>query len=320
MSIPTDENQFMARAGGMRLFGAGAFLTAQLGAFSSSRKLNNLATSNHYEPVAGDAREKLLTFGRVSDQHMSNGKMLFGAPFLKAALKSGRKKVRVSSSGLELAREALEATRELAECAGAGLFLISGSLLGPVREGELLAHDYDLDFGVFSDDRGMAKLVQFLGADACFELTKVFNVTPELSLYNSFLKDLVGRPLKYTICYRGTVTIDIFVHIAHEGTVYHGTDRNVWLNSPFGISTFDFSGKSYLVPDNYERYLEENYGNWHEPVRDYHCATDTPNSGTVVSYRAFVHAAKNYSYFRQTGDLRWAGLIHGQIQTMQRAI
>jgi len=124
------------------------------------------------------------------------------------------------------------------------------------------------------------------------------------------------KPLKYTILYKGIVTVDIFVHLNFEGVVYHGTDRNIWLNSPFALAPLRSGDKTYLAPDDSETYLEENYGNWRVPVTDYHCATDTPNSGTVVSYRALFNGIKNYMRFKRAGDERRAGIIHEQIEAM----
>ena len=41
-------------------------------------------------------------------------------------------------------------------------FLVSGTLLGFIREGGLLEHDNDLDIGVFADEVTTEELVQFL--------------------------------------------------------------------------------------------------------------------------------------------------------------
>ena len=118
MTIPIDESGFSARRGWPGLFGAGAFFTAQLGALSSSRKLNSLRSAEADKSAAFDAREKLQIFARVSDEKMSEDKSLFGAPVVQAALKAGKKKTCFAASVIDLAHEALTATRDLAEAAG----------------------------------------------------------------------------------------------------------------------------------------------------------------------------------------------------------
>ncbi|MGI9373260.1 MAG: hypothetical protein ACR2OJ_12250, partial [Hyphomicrobiales bacterium] len=191
--------------------------------------------------------------------------------------------------------------------------------LGPVRDGDLLAHDYDVDFGVFANDQHTPSLQKSLQDDPRVDIA-VFRITPELARYNPYLAGHAGAPLKYTIKFKGAITIDIFVHFAHDGTVYHGTDRNMWTNSPFKLAPMEFGGATYLVPGDQDLYLTENYGEWRVPVTDYHAATDTPNIGTVVSYRAVVTNIRNYLRFKKAGDNTRASVMHEQLMAMRSSL
>lgn len=266
----------------------------------------------------GNARTKLGSFHSIASAQMAADHMRHSNP-LMVLFKLGKKKNAFGKSGIVHASEAMKAVRDIAEHHGVQLFLISGSLLGPVRDGDLLAHDYDVDFGVFAGDRHMPKLHKSLEDDRRMDV-RVFRITPELALYNPYFAGRAGEPLKYTIKFKGAITIDIFVHVSHEDTVYHGTDRNMWTNSTFDLAPLEFAGSTYLAPRDADRYLTENYGEWRVPVKDYHAATDTPNVGTVVSYRAVVTNIRNYLRFKKAGDDMRASVMHEQLNAMRNSL
>jgi hypothetical protein len=35
-----------------------------------------------------------------------------------------------------------------------------------------------------------------------------------------------------------------------------------WNNTPFNLIPYDFMGESFLIPEDYDLYLTENYGSW----------------------------------------------------------
>lgn len=233
--------------------------------------------------------------------------------YMWCLLNANKRKTAFGTETFELAHEAMHTIQHHGEVAGAKLFLVSGTLLGPYREGALLTHDYDLDFGVFSDDAALERFARQICSDPRFELQKKFSITNELAAYNEYFSGRAGAPLKYSLLYRGNVTIDVFVHIRHNGTIYHGTDRNIWLNSSFDLKPWKLNGISYLIPSEPECYLEENYGDWRLPVFDYHCATDTPNCGDICSHRALLHNFRLLLRFMRDGDDRRAGVIRTRI-------
>jgi len=51
-------------------------------------------------------------------------------------------------------------------------FLISGTFLGLIRENGFLAHDYDIDLGVFDDDIDIPTAIAAINASDQFVLKK----------------------------------------------------------------------------------------------------------------------------------------------------
>ncbi len=142
--------------------------------------------------------------------------------------------------------------------AGAGLrpFLVSGTLLGVIRNGTLLEHDYDLDMGLLPGDgtvEQVASLVEPLTSHVSVEEHRVWG-THHLG-----------------------VDYDVFLHYEDRGRYYHATRTHAWWNSPFGLVEHEVRGRRFWVPDDVETYLAENYGDWRTPTAFYHKSFDTPN-------------------------------------------
>ncbi|WP_235041856.1 LicD family protein [Vreelandella profundi] len=137
-------------------------------------------------------------------------------------------------------------------------FLVSGTLLGCVREGRILGHDTDIDVGVLPQT-SMKQLRQALSESSRFKFLEVFS---ENTLY---------------VEHANGVHVDIFRHYEQDGKLYHGGIKCQWWNSPFTLLPQVFLGEQYLVPEDTNKYLTENYGDWQTPVTDFATFLDTPN-------------------------------------------
>lgn len=158
-----------------------------------------------------------------------------------------------------LAHQALLDVRHCFAASGLEFFLMSGTLLGVVRDGQLLEHDYDIDIGV--DDRvGFESVLSAMFGSGCFS-------------YISGFQDAF-------VCFMHVngVKVDIFFHYAALGDAYRHRSRYVaWDNTRFALAETSFLGKRFLVPENASQYLTENYGDWSCPVAHYDAYLDTPN-------------------------------------------
>ncbi|TRO07474.1 hypothetical protein EQ836_14685 [Ectopseudomonas mendocina] len=158
-----------------------------------------------------------------------------------------------------LAHQALLDVRSCFAASGLEFFLMSGTLLGVVRDGQLLEHDYDIDIGV--DDRvGFESVLSAMFGSGCFSYISGFQ--------NAF------------VCFMHVngVKVDIFFHYAALGDTYRHRSRYVaWDNTRFALAETNFLGKRFLVPEDTSQYLTENYGDWSRPVAHYDAYLDTPN-------------------------------------------
>lgn len=147
-------------------------------------------------------------------------------------------------------------------------FLISGTLLGCIREGKLLKHDKDIDIGVW-DNHSVEDLANIIHNSGCFHVLPIYS--------NDIL----------VIRHVNGVTIDIFIHYRQADDYWHASGKSQWHNSPFELHTYSFLNREYLIPANYDLYLTENYGDWHTPQLSFDSTLDTPNM-TITSEPEFL--------------------------------
>lgn len=174
----------------------------------------------------------------------------------------------------EHAREALAALQK--ECAKKelSLFLISGTLLGLIRNGSFLSHDTDLDTGIF-DGFSPDVLREAIYNAGCF------SIMPQRSPHCIRVRHANGTP------------IDIFTHYRDSDDYWHRGVKVSWHNSPFKLKTARFLGIDVNIPDNPEKYLEENYGDgWRIPAHHFDSALDCPNSRVENEDELYIHRLK----------------------------
>ena len=170
------------------------------------------------------------------------------------------------------ARQTLKDLKGAMTIAEADMFLISGTLLGAVREGDILGHDKDIDVGVLETpdvDRGRVE-------DALRSSGR-FSVKP------------YQNPALLRVQHASGVMVDVFWHREEDGLIVHEGMKSKWWNTAFDLIEFDFLGDTHLIPENFGRYLGENYGDWERPDTEFETFVDTPNmvvtsEGEIVWY------------------------------------
>jgi hypothetical protein len=144
---------------------------------------------------------------------------------------------------------------------GVRAFLISGTLLGHVRESQFISWDKDIDVGVFTAEIEPAKL------QAAFARSRVFGV-----------RRLDFNSDRLRVNHSNDVMIDVFPHYeGDDDRLWHDGTATRWWNTPFNLTMVDFLGERQFVPDPPERYLDENYGNWRVPDATFDARIDAPN-------------------------------------------
>ncbi|CAM2970995.1 hypothetical protein SAMN04488021_10266 [Paracoccus aminovorans] len=173
------------------------------------------------------------------------------------------------------AEAALRDALDLLEGAGFRPFILSGTLLGAVREGRMLAHDYDIDLGLFAEEADLAQLERLLCHSPPFRCLRAESQTLILGGPEGAIR--CDIPVLYKLRHAGGIVIDIFLHYRERDCIWHGTTLYRWVNSPFTLAPRDLAGVRPLAPATAEQNLTENYGDWRKPKLSFDCALDTPN-------------------------------------------
>ncbi|NOR39789.1 MAG: tetratricopeptide repeat protein [Gammaproteobacteria bacterium] len=154
----------------------------------------------------------------------------------------------------KLARQALLDLKKVLDNAGVKFFLRSGTLLGCIREGDFLAHDKDIDIGVFeSIDKTV--LVELITASDCFTQPADPHAEQNTVSFSVQHRNTIGFDIYFYRDMGDHYTTDCFI----PGKSYTKTFTK------FSLQPVTFIDTEFMAPDNPGLYLSELYGNWKEP-------------------------------------------------------
>jgi hypothetical protein len=217
------------------------------------------------------------------------------------------------------AEDTLVAVNRLLRAKGLKPFLMSGTLLGYVRHGALLPHDKDIDLGLIGWEH------QFTIAQALLEAGHFRIDVAQLSGQNRFLMSAHDV--------RNGMAVDFFLFHDKGDHYLHGIDFDMGFTQNFRFSKFDLQEVEFLdnlfyVPDNADRNLTENYGDWRTPATSYVVTVespalcDTPESRTLLVYlevlKTITKHMKPQRVARILAHLQRSGLQAIPAQTLQK--
>jgi hypothetical protein len=166
------------------------------------------------------------------------------------------------------AESALIRVNDLLRGVGLKPFVMSGTLLGMIREGRIFAHDKDFDIGLIGWE-AQYDVAQALLLDGNF----VFDIH-DLKGHNTFMLPVVDKITN--------ISFDIFFYHDKGTHFLHGIDSRYGYTQNFIFSKFDLIEKTFMenkfyLPDNYTQNLSENYGSdWHIPQPNYFVKIQSP--------------------------------------------
>ena len=137
-------------------------------------------------------------------------------------------------------------------------FLISGTLLGALRENNFIAGDNDIDLGIFIEDISPTNLKEMM-------ISRGYYLLEDCEYKLSYIS-------------KRNVFIEFFFFYEHEDRMLipNCTNFLAWEFSRFSLKKYNFNGIEFLIPDDHDLYLSENYGNWSSGSLFYDCFMDTP--------------------------------------------
>jgi hypothetical protein len=194
-------------------------------------------------------------------------------------------------------------------------FFVSGTFLGLIRENGFLAHDYDIDLGVFEDEIDIPAVLAEIEASDCFVLKKYDHHQSTLFAPKTAAQN-PDVPYILKLVHVTGIHIDLFIHY-HDTTTdpgidWHGSSLHRWENTTFDVVPYQFYDQTVLGPADADRYLTENYGDWRTPVTQFNCTTDTPNLVLVPHPIAIAIFLRRYVRARQT-DQQYAQKLEEEL-------
>ncbi|MCX2574027.1 LicD family protein [Pedobacter sandarakinus] len=158
----------------------------------------------------------------------------------------------------ERAKENLFLFKEILDKSKVKFLLAYGTLLGAIREGNFIEHDFDTDFIILEEDRA-----SFL--DLLFELSNAGFV---VGRYENDLISLI-RKEEY---------IDIYFFRKHlffyRKSAYYDDNTDIYYTYNRFLTkttTLTFLGETFSIPKDFDAYLKHCYGeNWRTPIQNLH--------------------------------------------------
>jgi hypothetical protein len=212
-----------------------------------------------------EGRTLLRRSALVTSSEVRHGSPLsrLRASAARSLFRSGKRSDSESASkDASFSRAAAEALLDLNQAfaaLGPKAFLVSGTLLGLIRENRIIGWDKDIDVGVLSEDCP-PNMEDFFRRHERFHLGRVDLTTDRLRVIHA----------------NGT-WIDVFPHYAEGDKLWHDGSATRWWNTPFALKQMSFLGVQQYVPDDPELYLDENYGDWRAPDVNFDARLDAPN-------------------------------------------
>jgi hypothetical protein len=205
----------------------------------------------------------------------------------------------------DVAEAVLRDVNDVLRQAGLQPFIMSGTLLGYLREGGIMKHDKDFDIGIIGWEH------QYAAAEALIRSRRYRLDPTRLTGPNLFC-----IPVTHVL---SNMSFDLFMYHDKGDHFLHGIDflsgftlHFRW--HKFSLQEIAFLGQRFLAPDDTERNMAENYGpGWREPDPGYHVKLEAPaianRASDVVNFLAHqelldaIQKRRDPAYLNRLADI-----------------
>lgn len=179
--------------------------------------------------------------------------------------------VRLTGKNYDLARKLLLLTVKILDDAGIPYHLEGGTLLGMVRDGDILPWDYDLDISIMAPDaERLAKQLWRFTLHGYY-VSRRYAHKPSPGWEKGALRIIKLRNRRLWF-FKGDIRLDIVVKYDCGGATYWTIVRKLCkVDSKFyrGYEELDYQGQRLKTPKLKEEYLVCKYGDWQVPNKDF---------------------------------------------------
>ena len=203
--------------------------------------------------------------------------------------------------------EALGQLKQTLEKDGIEPFLIFGSLLGPIRDGRFIPGDGDLDLGILGK-KEFRRALDLIQKSSNFKVRRIRRFEHE--------------SVKAEVHCKNGVKLDFKVFFSEQNGVTSWYTNNVGIvlkktyPHTLRIRKIEFLGQGVAVPEDPEKFLEWQYGDWQTPDSYYSMITSGPIHG--MEHRDFVDASGPFAIIRAILHNRRPQSFHAQVRSMGR--
>lgn len=163
-------------------------------------------------------------------------------------------------------------------------WLEGGTLLGIVRDHDLLPWDHDIDLSIPAKDaEKFAKNIRKIKMKG-YRVTRK-KMKKNIGAFNAGqyrvfkVKSFIPSILKFffSIAHKHMVVADIFIKACDDKYAYwQAMEKIMRVDKKYysSFETVEYLGRQLRVPSEHKAYLTEKYGDWSTPIKEWNCGAD----------------------------------------------